>query len=149
MLNEDNVMFIMKEYLLLRRWTILAYKSPGGHGGMIIHVNGKPNMVPDMIAYKEPFLLCVEAKPNYSYKDKNKIDLLFSTDNLFEYFKKRCTMALVQRGIRLPQNIYYIKTLAYAKGTEVPEDFIVFKILKSEDVLVYIGNKLNININDI
>ncbi|MGO9176679.1 MAG: hypothetical protein ACLQED_11175 [Desulfobaccales bacterium] len=149
MVNEDNVLFILIEYLFWKEWKILAYKSPGGHGGMIINVKGQPKMIPDMIAYKEPFLLCVEAKPNYSFKDKNKLDLLFSNNLLFSCLKNKCNMELVKQRIKVPQYICYIKTLAYAKGTEVPGDFIVFKISKSEDVLVYIGNKLDIDINDI
>jgi hypothetical protein len=146
MLNEDNVLFILKQYLMRRKWEILAYKSPGGHGGMIIKINGQPNMIPDMIAYKYPYLLCIEAKPNFSFKDKNKLDLLFENDVLFQNLKDNCTSELIQKRIKFPQHIRYIKTLAYGKGTQVPDDFLVFKVLESNDVLVNVGNKIAINI---
>ena len=106
-------------------------------------------MIPDIIAYKKPYLLCIEAKLNYSGQDKNKLDLLFGNNELFEDLKRNCALELSQKKIRVPKHIQYIKTLAYAKGTEVPEDFIVFKVLEPKDILVNIGKKLSININDI
>lgn len=113
---------------------------------MIIKLNGQPNMIPDMIAYKYPYLLCIEAKLNYSVKDKNKLDLLFENNDLFENLKNNCIIELVQKRIKVPQHIRYIKTLAYANGTQVPDDFLVFKVLESKDVLVKVGKKIAINV---
>jgi hypothetical protein len=142
MLNEDDVLFYLKEYLLNKGWEILSYKSPGGHGGIPIKISHKKSIVLDMIALKSNFVICIEAKSKYNNKDKDKLDFVFSNDNIFQGLKNICITEINKRELSLIGNICYIKTLAYSVGNERLDEFITFKIKSPNNIQCIIGNKV-------
>jgi Holliday junction resolvase len=93
--DETFVHVAIRNYLRANGWTLIAGQFPGGsddelHTFNIVdsllardqspdhrrHSSGK--LVPDLIAYKAAKLLIIEAKPEYSILDKEKLAYLLS-----------------------------------------------------------------------
>jgi len=142
MLNEDEVIFELKEYLIKKDWIVFSYKSPGGHGGITIRLNDNKSIVPDMVAFKNGFILCIEAKAEYSKEDEQKLDSLFSNERYLQYFNESCLTILKSMGLHFQENLTFIKTIAYSKGTETPPDFVTLKVNESNNIKTTIGKAI-------
>jgi hypothetical protein len=148
MLNEDEVLFFLKEYLLNKGWEILSYKSPGGHGGIPIKINHKRSIVLDMIAFKSNFIICIEAKPKYSNSDREKLDFLFSNAYIFQQLKNICEVEINKKNLSIIDNVIFIKTLAYSFGYETLSEFIIFKIIGVDNIKYFIGKEVPIEVSN-
>lgn len=97
--DETFVHVAIRNYLKLNGWILIAGQYPGGSDDELHVLNifdpilardespdhrrhsfGK--LVPDLIAYKDKTLLIIEAKPEYSISDKDKLKYLLSDRNL-------------------------------------------------------------------
>jgi hypothetical protein len=143
MLTEDEVLYELKLVLQEKEWHILSYKSPGGHGGTIIVKNSQCSIVPDMIALKNQYILCAEAKSEYSYSDEKKLSSLFLNKKMYQDLKESCLRLLKARKLAFRKDLEFIKALAYSKGTKFPDDFVVFRIPEQRKVEIIIGKEVS------
>jgi len=89
-ITESFVHVAMREYLKREKWLLIAGEYPNGSDDELNvlsisdpdlardnspdprrHSTGE--IIPDLIAYKNNVVIIVEAKPNYSYDDKEKL----------------------------------------------------------------------------
>ena len=89
MLSEDAILFAVKEALIARGWAILAYCSPGGHGGFTVEASDVTDypgarVVLDLVAYRHPWVICLEAKAKFSQRDRAKLDRVLGHPELRE-----------------------------------------------------------------
>jgi len=148
MLNEDNVLFLLKEFLLNKGWNILSYKSPGGHGGISIKINNNQSFILDMIAYLNPFVICIEAKAKYSDRDRDKLNLIFSDVTIFEKLRNCCIAEIKKKNLPIINNLVFIKALAFSMGDNKQKGFITFQVNKFGDITSSIGENVPIQVKN-
>lgn len=145
MISEDDVLFAVKEFLLERGWEIVAYRSPGGHGGLVIRPDSGPHegdlFVLDLVAVKDKAAICLEAKSAADRRDQEKLDLLFSEPScraaLQSAVRNAASESEAARACRLPLSL--VKAVAFASGDIAPEDYVVFRVSPEGDVEVRHG----------
>jgi hypothetical protein len=130
-LAEDDVLYTLKEFLVERGWTILAYRSPGGHGGLLVRplagaLAGK-QFVLDLIATRERVVVCLEAKAEASRQDQAKLDALFGDQDSLTALRAAVSAAAGGMGMELGK-AQLVKGLAYGTGHLLPSDHVVFVV---------------------
>lgn len=104
----------------------------------------KSSLIPDIVAVKDNDILLIESKPRFNIKDKEKLDSLFKNSIKLNILKSVLFERCKESGIEVKVNeMNFIKSLAYSKGKEIPPDFIIFKVLESKEVIIYIGKNLS------
>lgn len=79
MSREDHVTYNIMLKLKEHNWSIFQYHPPGGQAGMIIKTS-LGNVVPDIIGYKNGYVLICENKGKFSDSDVKKL-LFLQQDN--------------------------------------------------------------------
>jgi len=92
MIDEYDVTFAVKEWLLKNRWDVVAFNPPGCQGTFTIPNPSKNSKYrgqtgsksPDIIAIKNgKYILVVESKPKYNQSDVDKlINLIENKDRM-------------------------------------------------------------------
>lgn len=148
--DETFVHVAIRNYLKSNGWFLIAGQYPGGSDDELHvfniydpllakdespdhrrHSFGK--LVPDLIAYKNETLLIIEAKPEYSSSDKDKLKylLLERREDFVNGFEK----FIHERGIvevSSLSNVLIIPALAFLSEYEAPNDGFVY--LKVSDL---------------
>ncbi len=125
--DETYVHVAIRDFLKKQGWLLIAGQYPGGSDDEL-HVfnifdpllakDASPDhrrhsfgkLVPDLIAYKDKILLVIEAKPEYSVPDKEKLEYLL-TDRRAD-FLEHLTKYAEERG--------FADILPLSKNTIVP-----------------------------
>jgi hypothetical protein len=134
-ITESFVHVAMREYLKNNGWLLIAGEYPNGSDDELNvlsisdptvardnspdprrHSSGE--IIPDLIAYKNGVILIVEAKPGYSFEDKEKLD------NLLRNERSRLISSLIKFSAGKYQysnidynNAIYVPVLAYGNPT--------------------------------
>lgn len=130
--SESFVHVAMREFLKRNGWLLIAGEYPNGSDDELnvlsisdptVACDNSPDprrhstgeIIPDLIAFKNNYILIIEAKPNYSFDDKEKLN------NLLDNAKERLISSLKTFSIGKPQFshinydlVSYIPTLAYS-----------------------------------
>lgn len=130
-MTESYVHVAMRQFLKDTGWTLVAGEYPGGSDDELYvlsimdptvardnspdprrHSEGE--VIPDLFAYKNGVMLVIEAKPKYSYDDKEKLrDLLQNKKNLLiSSMSKFCRERSLLNGIDF-STLNYIPVLAF------------------------------------
>jgi len=146
-LSEDEVLLAVKEWLLGGQWSILAYRSPGGHGGMSVEVpreTGQPpgRVVLDLVCVKHSVALCVEAKGRASRADEQKLRRLFASPAartaVAEWVCHRPDASTRRRR----KALVLLPTLAYSQGALIPDDFVVLVAGPRSQITCHVGARV-------
>jgi len=81
MIQEYDVVYAVKEYLLMEGWNVIAFNPPGCQGTFTIPNPAKDaeyrgqtgSISPDILAVKNQILFIIECKPSYNKKDAEKL----------------------------------------------------------------------------
>lgn len=131
-MREAYIHIAMREFLKREGWQLIAGEYPNGSDDEL-HVfsvmdpelardnSPKPRKhstgenVPDLIAYKDNYLLIIEAKSNYSESDKDKLTDLLENKRaiLLTSLASFCQKYNFLINVDL-SNLYIIPTLAFA-----------------------------------
>jgi hypothetical protein len=144
-MREGAIHYAVRKELRNCRWLLVAGQYPGGTDDELStlyivdpdvardespdprrHSFGK--LVPDVIAYKDGYLLIIEAKPTFSSSDLTKLNYLL-TDRILDLYLALTKFAL-ERGFRdlLPvRDLHFLPAIAY-HGPK-PEDSIGSKVI--------------------
>lgn len=150
--DETFVHVAMRTFLKQRGWLLIAGQYPGGSDDELHvfnvfdpalardespdhrrHSFGK--LVPDLIAYKNNRLIIVEAKPEYSTADKEKLNYLLSErrtdflDGIERYIRERGFY------ITSPRELEIIPALAFLAESSAPDDGFAYLKVTSLDHL--------------
>lgn len=128
MVDEYDVTFAVKEWLLRHTWDIITFNPPGSQGTFTIPNPAKDpkykgqtgSEAPDIIAIKESkYVLIIECKPKYTQKD---------TDKLLNFYKNKERMDLL---------IYLLEKVCEANNTKFkkPAKVILAKAHGGQDAL--------------
>jgi len=103
MVDEYDVTFAVKEWLLEHDWEVVAFNPPGSQGTFTIPDPAKDpkyrgqsgSKSPDIIAVKNSnYVLIIECKPTYNQKDKEKLLSIYENKErmnlLVELLEKVC-----------------------------------------------------------
>ena len=115
----------------MKCWEVLAYRAPGGHGGLLVSaepgaVSG--SLVIDVVAMKEHVVLCIEGKASASDADRLKLDQLFACTAARERLAVAVRQATIHSGMDAAMPLVIVKSLAYGRGQLQPDDFVVFHV---------------------
>lgn len=97
-INESFVHVAMRQFLKRRGWLLIAGEYPNGSDDELnvlsisdptVARDNSPDprrhsygeIIPDLIAYKDGVILIIEAKPNYSVEDKEKLNNLLDNEH--------------------------------------------------------------------
>jgi len=155
--DETFVHVAIRNYLKLQGWSLLAGQYPGGSDDELHvfnvfdpllakdespdhrrHSFGK--LVPDLIAFKDDTLLIIEAKPEYSASDKDKLEYLLSErkNDFLIGFKKFLIERVENSNIDL-EKVKLVPVLAFLSDYQGIEDG--FPYLKVQDLnTVFVEN---------
>ena len=130
-MTESFVHVAMRDFLKKKGWLLIAGEYPNGSDDELnvlsisdptVAKDNSPDprrhsvgeIIPDLIAYKNGVILIIEAKPNYSKEDKNKLINLLSNE------RKRLINSLVKFSVGKSafshinyQTVDYVPVLAY------------------------------------
>ena len=152
--DETFVHVAIRRFLKEKGWKLVAGQYPGGSDDELHvfnifdpslakdfspdhrrHSFGK--LVPDLIAYKNKKVLIIEAKPEYSIPDKEKLEYLLSERR--QDFLQGLTKFALERNFSelLPSNdLQLIPVLAYLAEYDAPnETFAQLKVIDLEHVV--------------
>ena len=138
-MTETFIHIAMRKYLKKEGWTLVAGEYPGGSDdelfvlsimNPIVAKDNSPDprrhsegeIIPDLFAYKNGFMLVIEAKPQYDIGDREKLKDLFLNKRglLQKSLKNFCKNHHLLKQINL-DNLIYIPVLAF--GNENYEIF--------------------------
>ncbi|MCM1568547.1 MAG: hypothetical protein NC081_03755 [Roseburia sp.] len=134
-ITESFVHVAMREYLKKCGWLLIAGEYPNGSddelnvlsiSNPIVARDNSPDprrhsageIIPDLIAYKNGVILIIEAKPDYSIEDKEKLNNLLCNkrSRLILSLEKFSTGKHQYSGIDY-NNAIYVPVLAYGNPT--------------------------------
>lgn len=141
-ITESFVHVAMRQYLKNEGWQLIAGEYPGGSDDELYvlsimdpevardnspdprrHSEGE--IIPDLFAYKNGMMLVIEAKPNYSISDKEKLRNLLKNKKglLIQSMKKFCKEHSLIKGINF-ETLQYIPVLAFGNPSfsKYPEE---------------------------
>lgn len=145
--DETYVHVAIRSFLKKEGWLLIAGQYPGGSDDELHTLNivdpelakdGSPDhrrhsfgkLVPDLIAYKEKNILVVEAKPEYSQNDREK--LIYLINDRRTNFVSDLEKFLHERNIQinLPLNeTSFVPALAFLDEFNAPDnDFCYLKV---------------------
>ena len=130
-MTESFVHVAMREYLKKEGWTLVAGEYPGGSDDELyvlsimdpsVACDNSPDprrhsegeIIPDLFAYKAGVMLIIEAKPKYSFDDKEKLRKLLADKYglLCDSLRKFCDERGILSGINF-RKIKYVPVLAF------------------------------------
>lgn len=130
-MTESFVHVAMREYLKKEGWTLVAGEYPGGSDDELyvlsimdpsVACDNSPDprrhsegeIIPDLFAYKAGVMLIIEAKPKYSFDDKEKLRKLLADKYglLCDALRKFCGERGILSGINF-EKIRYVPVLAF------------------------------------
>ena len=128
MVDEYDVTFAVKEWLLKHGWNVVAFNPPGSQGTFTIPNPSKDpkyrgqtgSESPDLIAVKDSnYVLIIESKPKYNQKD---------TEKLLNFYKNKERMNLL---IELLEKVCNANDVDFKK----PAKIILAKAHSGQDTL--------------
>lgn len=145
-MNEGEVYFYLKKFLVDRGWEPLAGEPPGGSNNIRRveirdknwkEIGSKGSYKVDLIFFKDKTLLLIEIKPKYSQSDVNKLNEILSErlDKLYDALKERC-------GLDKSQISKIIKCISVGVlNHSIPDDFLAFIVKGKDEVSVEYGRQ--------
>lgn len=134
-INESFVHVAMREYLKKKGWLLIAGEYPNGSDDELnvlsisdpsVARDNSPDprrhsigeIIPDLVAYKSGCILIIEAKPLYSYEDKEKLnDLLCNAKDRLVLSLRKFSAGKAQFSAIDYDKVEYIPVLAFGNPT--------------------------------
>lgn len=148
-MSEGKIYYFLKNYLINKRWRILAGEPPDGSDNVPrIEIRSKNrsgigsggSYKIDLIALKQNTLLLIELKPRYNQGDIDKLNIVTSErlGDLFDALKER-------HGLNRNEIKQVIKCIgvSYLGNNILPSDFLAFLVKEESEIEVKYGNNLN------
>ena len=121
MASEDFVSYSLMRYLKKIGWDILQYHPPGGQANFALKVSGEI-VYPDIIAYKQGYILTMENKSKFAISDINKLKKMISDDGCKKLLIGYTSDYLVKNQIQLQPHFDFLWGHGYS-GKERLEVF--------------------------
>lgn len=123
-ITEYQVSYAVKEWLLERKWDVIAYNPPGSQGTFTIPNPNKDasyrgqtgSESPDIVAVHGDNILVVEAKPRVNLADAEKLKSLSENEPKLEIFRELIRKVCNANQIPIPQDMKFHWATATADG---------------------------------
>jgi hypothetical protein len=147
-MNEGEVYFYLKQFLLDKGWGILAGEPPDGSDDLPrveirnrnkVGIGSKGSYKIDLIGFKDNVLLLIELKPKFNQGDIDKLNIIKSErlEDLFSALNERC-------GLKEGDFKEIIKCIGVGDlcGRESIDDFLYFLVRNKNQVEIIYGDKI-------
>lgn len=130
-IREYAITYAVKNYLLSKKWDVIAYNPPGSQGTFTIPNPKKDggykgqtgSESPDIVAIKNSIVMVVECKSSFNLDDSAKLNNLSTDKQKIEILELLINRVCKANSIKIPDKIEYIFALAY-QGTPHKSKFL-------------------------
>lgn len=124
-ITEYQVSYAVKEWLLEKKWDVIAYNPPGSQGTFTIPNPNKDGTYrgqtgsesPDIVAVSGGNVLVVEAKPKANVSDSEKLKALSENEPKLEIFTELIRKVCKANQISLPEELTFHWATATSNST--------------------------------
>jgi len=138
--REYAITYGVKDFLLSKKWDVIAYNPPGSQGTFTIPNPSKDggyrgqtgSESPDVIAIKNNVVLIVECKSSFNLGDSNKMKRLSEDAKKMEILNILIRRVCAANEINISGNLKYIYALAYQGEMHKEKELGLIKVDVSE-----------------